>query len=400
MAFATIQITQGASVGGNGESVIGLDTSTLITMTDAGGAGATTYLWEVVSFPAPDASAPTIGSSTAQIATITPPGSGLTDGLYLLRLTRDDPGDGISTDVKFFAVGDDDGLSLPSSGQNRNNSNVGGSAAAQEAGWYGSTVGGTNIFLDAFLRLRRLREGRYLGKVGQVSFTAANPATETYTWGTHDPLQEITFNSSFSADYTVDLDVAGAQEGATFRFQLTYFAGSGDFTIIDGGGPALLTLSPPPAGSIKYSIDTYFDGADWKLRGVRVQDEEFTRNIQNQKEFPALVGVQSTSEDTFQRAGTVRVDPSLLPSSQQISFVASFDTTTAGNAAEVRLYNVTDDVIVGTAFTTTSTVSQTQSATITLPSSLKDYEVQVRLTTTDPTERAVVTRAAIVAVWG
>jgi len=398
MGFATIQITQGATVGGSGESIIGFDATTLITMTDDGGAGATSYLWEVISFPAPDAAAPTIGTPAAQVSTITPPGGGLTDGVYLVRLTRDDPGDGISTDVKFFAVEDGDTLSLPSPGQNRNNSNVGGAVAAQDAGWFGSTAGSTNVFLDAFLRLRRLREGKYLGLVGQVNHVSGTPVVDNFTWGTNDPFQEITVNGA--GTYTADLDVADAQEGSTFRFQIEYFAGAGNFLIIDGGGPALLSLTAPPAGSLVYEADAYFDGTDWKLRGVRVQDEAFTRNVQNQKEFLAVSGVQSSSEDTFQRAGTVRLDPSLLPSSQQITFVASFDTTDAGNAAEVQLYNVTDATVVGSAFTTTSTVNQTQSAVVTLPASLKDYEIQVRLTSADPAERATVTRAAILATWG
>lgn len=159
MASATIQITQGAVVGGSGESVIGFDPTTTITLTDDGGGGALSYLWEVLQFPAPDASAPAITNSTSQVATITPSGS-LTDGVYIIRLIRNDPVDGVSIQVRFFAVGDEDGLSLPSAGMNRNMTNVGGSTEAQEAGWFGSVAGGTNVFMDAFLRLRKAREGQ------------------------------------------------------------------------------------------------------------------------------------------------------------------------------------------------------------------------------------------------
>jgi len=109
MAFATIQITQGATVGGSGESVISLVPGTDVTLTDDGGAGATSYLWEILQWPAPDTSAPTVNNSTSQVATVVA-GAGLTDGVYIVRLTRDDPVDGVSTDVKFFAVADEDGL--------------------------------------------------------------------------------------------------------------------------------------------------------------------------------------------------------------------------------------------------------------------------------------------------
>jgi len=168
MAFATIQITQGATVGGGGESVIGLVPGTDITLTDSGGAGATSYLWEILQWPAPDAVAPTLVNSTNQVCTVQA-GAGLTDGVYIVRLTRDDPADGVSADTKFFAVADDDGLSLPVAGMNRTMSNVLGSSEAQKAGWFGSTAGGTNVFLDAYLRLRRAREG--LSKVSSNDTT-------------------------------------------------------------------------------------------------------------------------------------------------------------------------------------------------------------------------------------
>lgn len=397
MAFATIQITQGAIVGGSGESVIGLDATTLITLTDAGGAGATSYLWEIISWPGPDAAAPSIGTPSAQVATITPGGGGITDGVYVVRLTRDDPGDGVSTDVKFFAVEDADGLSLPVAGMNRNMSNVGGSAAAQDAGWFGSTAGGTNVFLDAFLRLRRLREGRFLGLVGQVNHVAGTPVVGTFTWGTDDPVQELTINGV--GTYTADLVAAGAQEGATFRFVISYYAAAGNFAITDDGGPSILTLTAPPASFLVYEATVYFDGTNWKLKSVQILNNTLLQSVLNHTEILAVAGVQSTSEGTYQRAGTLQVDPTLFPGSRQFTFIASFDTTNAGNAALVQLYNVTDAVVVGSAFSTTSTVNQTQSAVVTLPAALKDYEVQVRLTSADPAERATVTRAAIVAAW-
>ncbi len=149
MAVATIQFTQGANVGGDGQSVINFVTAATVTMTDKGGAGATSYLWEVYNWPAPLASAPVITNPTSQIATVTP----AQDGMYVIRLTRVDGVDGTTVDTRFFGVNDVDGHIIPSAGQSARITNVGATPAlAQAAGWMGREDAGTNIFMDAILR--------------------------------------------------------------------------------------------------------------------------------------------------------------------------------------------------------------------------------------------------------
>lgn len=397
MAFATIQITQGAIIGGSGESVLGLDTTTVITLTDDGGPGATSYLWEILSFPATDASAPSITNDTSQVATITPAPS-LTDGTYLVRLTRDDPGDGVSTDVRWFAVEDDDGLSLPSPGVNRNNSNVGGALAAQEAGWFGSTAGSTNVLLDAFLRLRKTREGKFVGKSTTVTHNSGSLTTDVYAYDVDNPFVALTMDPAGTGNYQFDLDTTGAEDGAVFRILLTFNALAGDFILRNGsGGTTILTLPAPPSGSIQYEVTARFDGTNWVLKQLDLVESLAIRRFQD---FPIVQGVQSTSEGTFTRAGTLRLNPSLYPANAQATFEAHFDTTDAGNDAEVQLYNLTDTAVVaGSTFSTTSTTTDVQSATVTLPSTQKDYEVQVRLTSADPAERATVTHARLTLTW-
>lgn len=395
MAFATIQITQGVIVGGSSQSVIGFDRTTAITLTDAGGAGATTWLWEVLSFPATDASPPTIVNATTQVGTITPAPS-ITDGIYIIRLTRNDPIDGVSTDVRFFAVKDDDLLSLPSAGMNRTMSNVGGSVDAQQAGWFGSTLGGTNVFLDAFLRLRRRREGRYHGRDTAFTHSSGSPAGHSFAYTIDDPHQTITMTGA--GTYTADLDPSGADEGAVFRFRIIYNSGAGNFILRDNGTTVRLTLSAPPASSVTYEVEAYFNGTNWLLADFMLLD---VHSIRTFHEFLGVAGVQSNSTNTFARIGTLRVDPSLFPASLQITWEATFDTTDAGNAAEVQLYNVTDIAVVsGSTFSTTSTTASVQSAVVTLPGSQKDYEIQLRLTTTDLAQRATCTRARLVIKWG
>lgn len=399
MGFAAIRIQQGAISSGVSRSVIGLDTTTAITLTDNGGGGATSWLWEIISFPAPDASAPAITNDTSQVATITPAPS-LTDGIYLLRLTRDDPVDGVSTDVRWFAVEDDDALSLPSPGVNRNNSNVLGSTAAQEAGWFGSTEGGTNVLLDAFLRLRKQREGKYVGKSAGITHTSASTTTALFTYPTTTPFTTITMDATGTATYRADLDTAGVEDGAVFRFRIITNAGAGSFVLRNGsGGATMLTLTAPPNGAITYEIEARYDGqtSNWVLQSLDLLNNLALRRSE---EFLIVAGVQSTSEDTFNRAGTLRITPSQFPSNAQATFEVHFDTSDAGNDAEVRLYNLTDtSVVASSTLTTSSTTVDVQSATVVLPSTQKDYEVQYRLTTADPAERATVTRAKLTLTW-
>jgi len=149
MATATIQFTQGLTVGNAGQSVIGFVANAFVTLTDAGGpASNTTWLWQIVSWPAPLSSVPPIISSTAQVATMTP----TMDGVYIFRLTRVE--NSVTTvDIRFFAVLDVDGFCLPSPGQTGHMTNVGASqVAAQNAGWAGGASASTNVLLDGYLR--------------------------------------------------------------------------------------------------------------------------------------------------------------------------------------------------------------------------------------------------------
>lgn len=149
MAIATCQFTQGANVGGDGQSVIAFVTGVQVTMTDKGGAGATSYLWEIVNWPGLLAAPPSITSSTSQVAYVTP----VQDGMYIVRLTRVDPTNGTTVDVKFFGVNDAEGHIIPAAGQSGRITNIGGSPAlAQVAGWMGRADAGTNVFMDAILR--------------------------------------------------------------------------------------------------------------------------------------------------------------------------------------------------------------------------------------------------------
>jgi len=173
MANATCQFTQGAIVGGNGQSVVGFVVSSVVTMTDAGGNAAnTTWQWTIISWPGPLSGPPPITNATTRVATVTP----TLDGVYIVRLTRVE--NTVTTiDIKFFGVIDADGLILPSAGQTGAMTNVGGSPLlAQAAGWMGRLDASTDLFVDAYLRFLKAHKysaGGDLAGSGSVATVTA-----------------------------------------------------------------------------------------------------------------------------------------------------------------------------------------------------------------------------------
>src|SRR5512137_2791098 len=79
---ATIHFVQGIRDGGSGQSAIGFVSGAQVMMTDDGGPGATSWLWEMLNWPATLGAAPTITNPTAQVAYVTP----VPDGAYLVKL--------------------------------------------------------------------------------------------------------------------------------------------------------------------------------------------------------------------------------------------------------------------------------------------------------------------------
>ena len=148
MGVATIQFTQGFLVGGAGKSLLGLVPSVPVTLTDAGGAGATSELWECVSFPGPMAAPPVVTNPNSQVASFTP----VIDGVYLFRLTRVDSFV-VTIDYKFCGIPDVFGFYLPSAGITGTMFNIDPNPVqAMAAGWQGREDALTNVFQDATIR--------------------------------------------------------------------------------------------------------------------------------------------------------------------------------------------------------------------------------------------------------
>lgn len=393
MALATAQFTQGAVVGGSGQSVFGFSPNTAVQMTDDGGAGATSYLWEMVSWPAPLAVPPSITNPTLQVATVTP----TVDGVYIVKITRTDGVSGTTTDIKFFGVQDEDNLTLPSAGQTGNMTNQ--STAAQRAGWAGRANAVTNSQLDAFLRFLKTRAGRYVGRVDSVTHTSGSPAVVQATAGTTKPYRKITLQGA--GLYTEDLLLTPAPyEGALFRYFVTLQPGSGGIQFRNGAAGSVITsLSAPPSGisSVTYDLEFTTNGSAWTLARSSVVDPKAQRTF---AEVPLVCGGQSTNLTIYQRIGSCRFDPTAYPSTAQVRFVAQIEAT-ATKTAQIQLYNLTDGIYVGSPLSTSSTSPAQVEDVVAIPSGVRDYEVHLRMTTTgSDTERVTCTNAKLVARWG
>jgi len=390
MALATCQFTQGAVIGGSGQSVFGFQPNQTVTLTDDGGAGADSYLWEILSWPAPVGSAPVITNDTLQVATVTP----TSDGVYIVRLTRTDGVNGTTTDIKFFGVEDEDALTLPSAGQTGNMTNQ--TALAQKAGWGGRANAATNFQLDAYLRFLKARVGRYVGHTQAVTHSSGTPVTVTLTDGTEKPYRVIAMTGA--GDRTEELALPALSDGKRFRFLVAMTAGAGDFILNNGvGGSPINTISAPPSGTITYELEAVYDGTNWVAARANLAEAQHLRKYEI---IELLAGNRTTDQNIFTRVGTCRADPTQFPSNTQIKFVAAVEAT-VGKVAEIQLYNLTDGGYVGTPLSSASSIPDTLEQVVTLPADVKDYEVHLRMTTTGgSTDRVTCTNARLVFTWG
>lgn len=394
MANATIQFTQGMSVITAGQSCVGFTANTAVQATDAGGGGAT-YLWQVISYPGPLSAPPTVNNSTLQTCDIL---GTFVDGIYIVKLTRTD-GSGTTTDIKFFGVADADGQYLPSAGMTGSMSNVGGLSAAQEVGWAGR-ASASNVFLDAFLRLLKKKVGNVAGLLQNVTLDngATSPSPASYIPGVSG--YNIT-NTRTSGPMVLQLGVTSPPEfaGERFEFLVKMAAGSSTLSFQNGTGAILVTLPSAPSGTstIPYHVKFIFDGTDWALLDLQISDQ---KAVEKTKDFTVVAGTQGTGLDVFTRVGTVRIDPSLYLGGE-FKFQATLEAS-VGQTAVCQVYNVTDGALVaGSTLTGVSTSPTPLEAVITLPSSLKLYEVQLKLGAPNGgTDRAAVTNAKILLSWG
>lgn len=114
--------------------------------------------------------------------------------------------------------------------------------------------------------------------------------------------------------------------------------------------------------------------------------------------FSGIISNIGTSSNTFIRLGSIMIDSSSYKVSPTVIFNGIFEAT-VGRTAELRLYNVTDGVVVSNStLSTSSNVSDYKFALISLSPGIKIYEAQLRITSGSPLsfDGAVCTSAKII----
>ena len=254
---------------------------------------------------------------------------------------------------------------------------------------------GTNVMLDAYLRWVKGRVGAYVGRPTPITSSGSSPVTNALTVGTDTPFQQLTITGS--GVYTFELDTVGATPGDAFWIRVTTSAGAGDAIFKSGvGGTTILTLPAPPTGTFTYHVNLGFDTA-WTVLNVNTPDPLALAQSAN---IPGVGGMLTTSSVTFLRIGTLRVDPTQYPANAQVTFWGFLEAT-AGKVAELQLFNLSDSSIVaGSLLTGNQPVATYYEAVVTLPSASKDYEVQLRMTTTGGlTDQVACTNAGVRLEW-
>jgi len=196
--------------------------------------------------------------------------------------------------------------------------------------------------------------------------TAGADTTVTLPTGTAMRVgQRIRVASDYSGTYAVTVDLPGAH---TINSSLT------TWTLLPG-----MTVEFVYTGSSNYLVaDASFD--------------RYERSIVASTEDTDLVG--------FTAIGATYLDPANFPNLVGVTWQAIIETTNAADAAEIRLYNVTDALVVGSStLSTVALIPTLVSAAITLAAGAKLYEAQLRLATTGTPNRATCKQAQIILEW-
>ncbi len=378
MATALIVFNQGGP-GTPGEAFEGTVAGGLVTVTNDNNTGVTSWTITLLDVPPDSALVPGV---LATAVSGTPSASFTPDvpGSYRIRLDVL-AGAALDTDIRNFGIRNARGVIVPpyqqlptplplvGPGSKPDEQNYGG----QSRGWTGTRTDGQ---LEEFFATY---DDLPIRSLTATPFTAAVSHQQ--------PL------------YYVDLVTIGAS--AVFNLPSGARVGQ-RFRVVAGAGSSNTVTVAPPGG---HSIDSfanivmlsgtsgtfvYRGGTNWTAFGS-------TRDVY---ERTLVGGVEDTDSTGFQTIGSTAIDTGSYPNTLSVSWQALIETTSALDAVEIRLYNVTTAaVIAGSVLSSTSLTPVLVSASISLTSGLNIYEAQLRLQSTGTPNRATCKQAQVVISW-
>lgn len=375
---ALILFTQGVP-GTAGQAFEGTVAAGSVTVTNNNNANVTSWTITLLDVPPGSALVPGVLATAANntpTANFTPdvPGS------YRIQLSVTD-GTTPDKDIRNFGIRNVRGIILPSYqklpdplplqgsgllGEKPDEQNYGG----QARGWTGNRTDGN---LEQFFLTY---DDLPLKSVTSTPFTAAVTGQEPIYY----------FNVSGAGVFNLP---SGARVGQRFR-------------VIASRTVTTLVVTPPGGHTIEgfstvtmfgYTTGTfvYRGSSTWAMLGAK--RDSYERSI------------VATVEDTNQQLGYTTIGSTVInsndyPNTLSVQWQAIIETTDAGDAAQIQLYNVTTSTLVtGSQLSTTSLTPTLVTATITLAAGQNIYEAQLRLVTTGDPHRATCKQAQVVVNW-
>ncbi len=163
-----------------------------------------------------------------------------------------------------------------------------------------------------------------------------------------------------------------------------------------GAGPIAAAVNNADDYTSNANLNTRRYAAWWRMLAELHLKVEAGGVPSNTSEKALVAGNQNTDQLTFQSIGGIKLTATEATSLAACVFRVVAFATSAADACEVRLFNVTDAAVVASStLSFTNTTSAELTAAIAIPAGAKVYEVQMRLATTGSPNRGVVLGARL-----
>lgn len=306
-------------------------------------------------------------------------------GSYRVQLEVEDSSGTTNTDIRCFGVRNARGIIIPPyqrnpdplpllgtgvAGAKPDEQNYGG----QARGWAGDRASGQ---LEEFFQTY---DDLPIRSVTTTPFTA--PVTN------QEPLYVVNL-TTIGSDAIFNLPASGWRTGQRFRVQ-AYGSALYTTTINPPGGHTINGLSSIIMWVPNTAVLVYLGGTEWTLLGAKT--DRYERSLVAGVETVSVIGYQAIG-------GSAVITPENYPNGTA-TWTATISTTTALDAARIRLFNLTlGSVVAGSELSTTSITPAVVSAGVTLAPGPNVYEAQLQLVTTGSPNQATCAQAQVAIDW-
>jgi hypothetical protein len=383
-AVADLEFTQGPNTDVPGRAVVGTLTDGVCNISN--GINADIASWEIELLYSPPGSAVAPGVLAAAVSN-TPAAAFTPDvsGCFRIRERVLDAFGVQNEDIRNFGIPNFRGIIVPPPqfdplpidiSLKANELNFGG----QAFGWAGDRVVG--LFEKYFETYKDV--------------ATADVTATPHNAGVNESDLLLIFLDTIAAPTVVNLP-AGARDGQLFAV-LDAEANAFNFNI---------TVNLPGGDTFPDTTTSrviFANGGMLVLMKISGTDWVVIKQTSKEEYIPLFGGVDSTDNVAgFDRVCSLPFDASTWPLYSTFVFEAVMETTNVANAHTVRLYNVTDSLVLGTPLSSTSLIPELQFEALTplndFPLAAKIYEVQHQMAAGAGPDEVTISRAHLRAVY-